>query len=431
MNVTERLSRIGSAIFTILVLIAVLSTVAYGAVDTGTWSVISLAIGCVAVLWLIGSIRSGVFAVSMNLLQLPVLVLVLIGVIQLIPIESTRSLDPYNTRLFLIRLVCFAVFFAACLVFIDTKRRISVVAIGSIIFGSLMAFVGTLQRLASPDAIYGLREPDQAIPFGPFVNQHHFAAFMEMTGAMAVAFLLTRSLRNEKKLFIAIAAVLMALACVLTSSRGGLACFVVGISVVAFLSRTIGHNASGKESVSRKMLTFAALGFAAAVVAMVVFVGGDQSLLRGIGLDQVSGDVTNGRLHFWSVALKIFAADPFLGAGLDAFGVAFTKHDTWNGVFRVENAHNEYLQFLAEGGVVAFSAVIAFVIFFVTKAIKNIQGTSDDLLRTCAIGSFGGCVAIMLHSMVDFPLRTPSNAFIFLLLVTVATMTSKIRSAAS
>lgn len=431
MNDTERQSRIGSAIYTILILIATLSTVAYGGVDTGTWAVISLAAGVVAVLWLIYSVRSGTLTVSTNLLQLPLLVLILIGVIQLIPVESIRSLDPYNTRLFLIRLVCFSIFFAACLVSIDTKRRVSVVAIGAIIFGSLMAFVGTLQRLASPDAIYGLREPNQAIPFGPFVNQHHFAAFMEMTGAMAAAFLLTRSFRNEKKVLVAIAAVLMALACVLTSSRGGLVCFVVGVVVVAFLTRTIGHDGPGEKGVSRKMLLFAALGFAAAVVAMVVFVGGDQSLLRGIGFAQPSGDVTNGRLHFWSVALKIFAANPVLGAGLDAFGVAFTKHDTWNGMFRVENAHNEYLQFLAEGGVIAFGAVMAFVLIFVQKAITNIQETSDAFLRTCAIGAFGGCVAVVLHSIVDFPLRTPSNAFIFLLLVTVATMTSKIRSIAN
>ena len=48
-----------------------------------------------------------------------------------------------------------------------------------------MAFFGILQRLAHPEGIYGFRETPQAIPFGPFVNQHHFAAFMEMTSGVA------------------------------------------------------------------------------------------------------------------------------------------------------------------------------------------------------------------------------------------------------
>jgi O-antigen ligase len=300
------------------------------------------------------------------------------------------------------------------------------IAFGTIIFGAFMAFVGTLQRLASPDAIYGLREPNQAIPFGPFVNQHHFAAFIEMTGAMAAAFLISRSLKAEKKMLLAIAAVIMALACVLTSSRGGLACLVVGVLVVGLISRTTAGNESRESGSGRTTIVLAGVGFAVVVVALVVFVGGDQSLLRGIGLDNPTGDLTNGRLHFWSVALIIFAANPILGAGLDAFGVAFTQHDTWNGTFRVEQAHNEYLQILAEGGILGLVAVLSFVAMFLRLGIMNVRNTVDPFLRTCAIGAFGGCVAVLLHSTVDFPLRTPSNAFVFLLLVTVATMTSKI-----
>ncbi|HMT09026.1 MAG TPA: hypothetical protein PKA82_13555, partial [Pyrinomonadaceae bacterium] len=304
MSEAANTSRISSAIFVMLIAIAAISTVVYGAVDTGTWAIINPAIGTVAILWLGNSFRSGTLVIPDNLLQLPMLALIAIGLLQLLPLAQVRSLDPYNTRLFLIRLVCFLLYFAACLVFIDTKRRISIIAIGTIIFGAVMAFAGTLQRLASPEAIYGLREPNQAIPFGPFVNQHHFAALMEMTGAMAAAFLLTNTLHKQKKLLVAIAAVIMALACVLTSSRGGLACFVVGIVMVGFLSRMTAKGDSPEERNSRTML-LAGLGFAAAVVAMVVFVGGDQSLLRGVGLGQPTSDLTNGRLHFWGIAIKI------------------------------------------------------------------------------------------------------------------------------
>lgn len=43
-------------------------------------------------------------------------------------------------------------------------------------------------------------------------------------------------------------------------------------------------------------------------------------------------------------------------------------------------------------------------------------------MRGLAVGAFAGCVGILVHSFVDFPLRTPSNAFFFLLLVVLATL---------
>ena len=42
-----------------------------------------------------------------------------------------------------------------------------------------MAFYGILQRLVNLEAIYGARLPGYAHPFASFINQHHFAAFME------------------------------------------------------------------------------------------------------------------------------------------------------------------------------------------------------------------------------------------------------------
>ena len=83
--------------------------------------------------------------------------------------------------------------------------------------------------------------------------------------------------------------------------------------------------------------------------AGVLFLSGADPLVRGTGLRGGKGDVTSGRMHFWSVAWQIFLEHPIAGAGFDAFGVAFTRLDTWNGYFRVEQAHNDYLQMLADG----------------------------------------------------------------------------------
>jgi len=153
------------------------------------------------------------------------------------------------------------------------------------------------------------------------------------------------------------------------------------------------------------------------VLGSVLYLGGEAALFRSVGLsDPGAGDVTSGRAHFWGVAWQIFLANPIIGAGLDAFGVAYPKYDTWNGQFRVEQAHNDYLQILADAGILGFVCVLAFVLLLLRKGVSAVTRGSD-VSRSIAAGALAGCFGVLIHSFFDFPLRTPANAFVFLLLV--------------
>src|SRR5437016_2689411 len=157
-------SRLSRAVFVLLLAIPVLSTVLFGAVDSGTWILISVLMTVIFVLWLGEEWNTGGFFLTTNPLQLPLVGLIVIGIIQLLPIGSdisggllkfpasnALSLDPYSTRFFVARLVIYLVFFAGCLIFINTERRILKTSLLIVIFGSLMAFFGILQRLAHPE----------------------------------------------------------------------------------------------------------------------------------------------------------------------------------------------------------------------------------------------------------------------------------------
>src|SRR5690606_21931403 len=134
----------------------------------------------------------------------PVAALLLLGMIQLMPLgdsgipagslsvaaSNALTLDPFSTRLFLIRLGFYLIFFAAVLTFIDSADRYRRAVTVILVFGGVIAFVGILQKLASPDAIYGVRKHSGAIPFGPYVNSHHFASLMVLLSGIAIAHLL-------------------------------------------------------------------------------------------------------------------------------------------------------------------------------------------------------------------------------------------------
>lgn len=434
-------SRLSSAIFFLLCFVPVFSTILFGAVDNTTWIVITLFSLAIVLLWLGEAWKGGGLLVNPSLLQIPVLGLILIGMIQLLPFgagaegltsvssSNSLSLDPYATRLFTARLVVYLVFFAACLAYINHERRLKKAVILVIVFGSLMAFFGILQRLANPDGIYGMRGTPQSIPFGPFVNQHHFAAFMQMTAGAALGLLFGKRTSRDKKILLAIAVVIMGVAAVLTSSRGGLLGFLSVLIFVTLISFLSGRWSGKKEretagSTMTKRVAMGAAGFAliAVIFGVVLLIGGNDSLLRGIGAAGGNGDISSGRLHFWPIALRIFLEHPLLGAGFDAFGAAFTQFDSWNGLLRIEQAHNDYLQILADSGILGFACIAAFIYLLFKKGLATISAGRSGFRRDAAVGALAGCFGIMIHSFFDFPLRTPSNAFFFLLAVAIATV---------
>ena len=437
----ERFSRLSGAIFFLLCMIPIFSTVAYGAVETWAFGFISVFTGLIAIFWLLDAWFNREFRFDTNLLQLPVLGLILIGVIQLLPLRSPEtggalsvpavsslSINPYATRIAVMQLVIFLVFFAAAYTYLNSAQRLRKIVTVIIIFGAIMAFFGILQRLASPEGIYGWRPTPQAIPFASFVNQHHFAAFMEMTIGLTLALLVGKATEKDKRLLLIIAIVLMGIAILLTGSRGGVLS-LLGVIGFVLLTNLLRRSETGEE-LSREerrarfkrniALVGGGLGLLIILFGAVLLLGGDAPLSRGIGLTTQT-DVSSGRLHFWSVGLQIFAAHPILGAGLDAFGTAFPLYDSWNGNFRVEQAHNDYLQILADAGILGFICVAAFIFLLFKQGFQKISTEHSHFRRSVSVGAMAGCFGILIHSFFDFPLRTSSNAFFFLLFAVFAT----------
>lgn len=433
------------AIFVLLALMMIFSVIAYGGVDVWMIGVNSILAGLIVIFWLIDTWKSKEFIFNTSFLQLPLLGLIVIGFIQLFPLRSyadvnqiipfptanSLTLDPYLTRLFVMQLIIAFVFFAAALTYINNRKRFQMLALTIIIFSSIVAFYGILQYLANPEAVFGLRLIEQSSPFASFFNKHHFAAFMEMTLGLTLGLLFGDATRQNKKIFLIIAAVIMGLAILLTGSRGGIISFlgVLGFVIMAnFLSNREIKNKNAPAEIKkffrrRNFILFGG-GFALIVILFiaVLFVGGDQSLLRGIGFGGVEGDITTGRSHFWWVALQIFADYPIIGAGFDSFGVAFTHYDTWSGAYRVEQAHNDYFQILADAGLLGFGCVVVFIFLLFKQGITSIRKHNDKFVFNGAIGAMAGCFGILIHSFFDFPLRTPSNSFYFLILVVMATV---------
>jgi O-antigen ligase len=385
--------------------------------------------------------------VSRNALQLPLLGLFAVGLVQLLPfgagageavagaagVESARafSYDPHATRATLMMLAGLLVYFAAALAFIDSPRRLRLVTRLIIIFGFLLAVYGLMQHFVNPRTIFFVREPKQAEPFGPYVNRHHFAGYMELVLAMPLGLLFAGAVARERMVLYAFASAIMAIALVMTNSRGGLlsmVCEVLFLAAVSTLARSRSREREERNRAARlrSAAVRVGLGFAMvlAVFVGVLYFGGEEALSRVAGT-VYSDDPTTGRAHFWRGTLGIIRDHPVLGTGLGSFGAVYPRYDTGNGTYRLEQAHNDYLQVLSDAGVVGGVLGLLFVGALFWLALKRMH-SPDRFRRGVALGALGGCAGVLVHSFFDFTLHTTANALLFLLLAALATVNGRV-----
>jgi O-antigen ligase len=141
-------------------------------------------------------------------------------------------------------------------------------------------------------------------------------------------------------------------------------------------------------------------------------------------------DPTTGRAHFWNVTLDIIKHHPVIGTGLGAFDVVYTRYDTRNGTFRLEQAHNDYLQVLSDAGIIGAALGCFFIFVLFRLALKRAQ-SGDVFRRGVAMGALSGCFAVLVHSFFDFTLHTTSNALLFLFVAALATLNGRVERADS
>ena len=435
-------------VFLVLCVAVVLTTLAFGTVHYWALALFSLGGAALIILWFIDGWKLGRLRVSRNPLQLPLLGILALGLMQLLPLRSpdaagvlsaspvkTLSLDPYSTRLVLVQVTALIIYFAATLVFTDTPYRLRLFVRTIIFFGFFLAIFGLTQSFTSPNKVYWFRELAQSTAFGPFINRHHFAGYMELTLALPLGLLFSGALKPEMRFIYLFAGGLMGIALIMTGSRGGIISLVAEI---LFLVVVGGFRRKRKEFAEqerpqrvRKALTRAALALVLIVglFASVVLFGGEDALSRFVGTVN-SDDPTTGRAHFWGVTLDIIKAHPVLGTGLGAFGVVYTRYDSRNGLFRLEQAHNDYLQILSDGGLVGAALGLIFIIILFRTGFAR-RESGDDFRGGVALGALAGCFAALVHSFFDFTLHTTSNALLFLTLAALATMNGRVEQAKS
>lgn len=431
------------AFLTICVAIA-LTTLAYGTVHNWALAIFSSSAVLLICFWALDAFVLRSALIPVNPLQWPLLGMVVIGLVQLLPLRThdagglafspvrSISLDPYATRLVIVQVAGLLIYFTATTMFLDTPRRLKTLVRTITIFGFLLALFGLTQSFTGDGSrVYWFRQLSQSTAFGPFINRHHFAGYMELAVAIPLALLLSGAVETYKRPLYAFAAVVMAMSLVATNSRGGIISLGAEIFVL-LVAASFDWGKKRKQQSRERRVRQALVRLGLAVVAVVVLIGGallisgPEVFTRFLG-SPIAEDPTTGRAHFWSVTLDVIKAYPLLGSGLGSFGTIYTRYDTRNGMYRLEQAHNDYLQTLSDAGLVGAILGIAFIVILFRRGIAR-RETHDRFRRAVTTGALAGCLAVLVHSFFDFTLHTTANALLFLILAAIATQDTRINT---
>jgi O-antigen ligase len=342
--------------------------------------------------------------------------------------ELTLSIDPSRTRLGLAFLGAFGALLigSARMLGRGSARQL---ATGIVMLGVALALVGIIQRATFNGKIYWFWVPQQGgTPFGPFVNANHFAGWMLMGVPLAIgafAASVSRGMKDvkpgfrerllwfsspeaNKSLLLAFAVLTMTLALVLTLSRSGML-GMAGALLLASIVMARRQTSRPRRAILRAYLLFVAL-------LVVSWVGLDRIAAEFSEIDPTS---INERPAIWADTIRIAQAFWLTGTGLNTYGVSTLYYQTSIPGQHLREAHNDYLQLAAEGGVLLAVPIVATIAAFVWAVRRRLREDVGSIWWI-RMGAVTGLLAIAVQSLVEFSLQMPGNAAMFAVLCGVA-----------
>jgi len=243
---------------------------------------------------------------------------------------------------------------------------------------------GAIQFSLSDDvAINGL------LPFtinaGLFANRNHFSALLFVSIPLIVYYGLFRGRLLSGALgLIAVLVLLLA-----SGSRAGI---LIGMAItvisIVFLS-------------SRSRAS--AFGILAIFIGLSIYTMGAWTKL-----DAREVDPAFGRAEFARTTIDGIKDNWVTGIGFGNFQKAYQIYEKEGMIFKqyVNHAHNDYLEIVFEGGVVAAFLIAFYLLLLVSAFARNRR---EPLQRAAFLSVF----FLLVHSLVDYPLRTMALAMTF------------------
>jgi putative inorganic carbon (hco3(-)) transporter len=349
----------------------------------------------------------------------------------------TISVGPYVTSVSLLKSVCYVLLFALTLLLVNRRKRLRWLAYTLVLSGLFQAIYGSAMTLSNLE--YGFFHQKihyLGVATGTFINRNHLAGYLEMCLAVGIGLLISqlghfshttwrqriRSLLAwlvSDKMQLRLCLVIMVIALVLTHSRMGNAAFFASLMIAGIIGLILSRHAP------RTIVIL----FISIIVIDILIVGtwfGVEKVVQRLEdthfVTETRDEVNTYNLAYWQ--------DYFwTGSGLGSFSSTFPAYQGFDikGVY--SHAHNDYLEFAVETGIIGLLLVASTVMLSLGTALMALYRRREPLCRGMAFSAMMGIIAILIHSSVDFNLQIPANAATFMVILALAWIANFLPSA--
>jgi len=287
----------------------------------------------------------------------------------------------------------------------------------------LLSIIGILKRFDLTPFSWWLypdvgRGPKYISVSGAYVNRNHLAGFLEMAIPMLIILFITRQRSIETKLGMIFLVILLLTTQAFTMSRGG---WISAINAILFIVAVL--LLTQKNYIHKKVVL--TIGISVIIISLFILVSRPVVQRITTLTDQDPTDNITGRMRCWKGVILQIKDNPYLGTGPNTFAQAYPAYQIPGNAVLRRHAHNDYLHFTAETGIL-FTPILIFTLFsFFREGFQKIKSYSRQK-RGFTLGAMAAIFAILIHSFSDFNLNIPANALLFTILSAIVTVNSAI-----
>ncbi len=340
--------------------------------------------------WMVAGF-TGKVRLHYNHLMLPLGSIVLWGALQ---IAAGTTAYPFRTKVASLYWACNAATFLVALQIFSSRQVRNWLVHALVFFALALSIAAPLQALYGGDKVFGLFEPyPNFIPqFGPFPYKNQYSAFIELLLPVALFGALTE---ERRRTLYVLAATVMYASVIAASSRMG---FFLATAEMVVLPAIL----YGQRKLRLRSLRNNALLFAGIFVMLIAAAGPAEMLTRF-----QKNDPYAGRREYSEASLRMIQVHPLIGFGLGTWDAAYPGYATSDDGLHVNQAHDDWVQWAAEGGLPFFALMLWILVWTAPRALRSGWGI--------------GVVAIFVHCVVDYPIqRIPVALVMFIMLAAVA-----------
>jgi O-antigen ligase/Tfp pilus assembly protein PilF len=453
-------------IFGLFIFILIFSPLAFGTVETWSLTIMETLTVFTFLLFIIRAKRQKEVFLYNTPGIIPLLFFLVYILLQLVPLpqEIVRKVSPETYQLYketvlvvqpeawvslsinkkatlteFFRTASYVIFYIITVQLLTKKDALKKTVAVVIIFASALSFFAILQHFIPNNKIYWVRELTKGgSMFGPYVNRNHYAGLMEMLFPLVLGLflfykpqVLRRSFREKVSalfnrhatniyMLLGFSAVLTATSVFLSLSRSGIVslCLSMVFFGLMFLS---------KGSDKKRAVIIIVIGIL--IVLSVGWFGWSPIFERFGKLQNAQGDITEMRLQIWKDGMNIIGDFPLTGTGFGTFINIYPKYRTIPGDAIAAHAHNDYIEFLSDGGAVACLIILWFIFAFAYKIFSAFRKRREDYSIYLFIASVTGILAISMHGLTDFNLQIGANGLylFFLMGLSVSAANTRMR----